>query len=158
MWCIISLDRHSYWHRDSCQQGMVIKGAHRIKTSRKADKWKGCQISKRNYWFCVSHWIHKHCNSSNKTEYNFMDEFFCENSRPCILITTGNTGVQLLTRNQPHYCHVGNLNHYLHNKFGHSFISHNTLLTWRDRVCRLEIILLYKSSITFYFSSIRSIN
>lgn len=29
MWCIISPDRHSYWHRDSCQQSAVIKGARR---------------------------------------------------------------------------------------------------------------------------------
>lgn len=74
-----------------------------------------------------------------------MDESFLgegTDSRPCILITSGNIqsnplpeyflnwcGVQLLARNQPHYCHVGNSNHYLHNSSGQSFPSHNTLLS-----------------------------
>lgn len=125
---------------------MVIKGAHRIK------KTQGGQICGKPakmlsettdsvFHFC----IHQHCKSSNYTEFNFMDESFLgegTDSRLCILITTGNIqsnllpvyflnwcSVQLLARNQPHYCRVGNCNSYLHNSSGQSFPFHNMLLS-----------------------------
>lgn len=78
-----------------------------------------------------------------------MDESFLggfvegTDSWPWILITLGNfqcnlvpahflnsCGVQILARNQPHYCGGTNFTHYLPNSSGQSFLSHNMLLSF----------------------------
>ena len=88
-----------------------------------------------------------------------MVESFLEeetDSSLCILITTGNIesnllpvyflnrrGIQLLARNQPHYCHMGNADNYLHNKSGHFFSFHfqqYTTYLVRRNVCSRFII------------------
>lgn len=55
-------------------------------------------------------------------------------------------GVQLLARNQPHYCHVENCNCYLHNSCGPiiSIPQYAASLT-APSVCRLEMSVLYQS-------------